>query len=88
MSDYLIHKEIGVYHLNINDVELSTNYSNIIDVFNLNWVPSIFNIKNGVIADKYQYLNEKHYTLSSDEQIENSIEHIQLFYDWIERVKL
>lgn len=53
--------------------------------FQIEWVPSVYHIRNGIIVDKYEFLNEEYYELNEEEQQEVEELYIQEFEDWMRR---
>ena len=66
---------------NEEDIDL---YEKIKKEFNIEWVPSIYHVRNNIIVSKYEFLSEEYYRLDSDEQKEQEQMYIEDFYMWME----
>lgn len=53
--------------------------------YEIEWVPSVYHIRNGIIVDKYEFLNEEYYELNTEEQQASEELYIQEFEDWMKR---
>ena len=63
-------------------------YNSIKNTFNIEWVPSVYHIRNGEIVSKYEYLDEQYYLIEKaekKEEIEQGF--VNRFYEWIEEEK-
>lgn len=86
--------ETGIYYLNVKtyrDLADSGNekdasvYDEIKKKYQLDWVPTVFHIRNGILVDRYEFLNEEYYELSTEEQQALEEMCIQEFKDWMHR---
>lgn len=86
----------GMYYFDIKKYrDLATNenadakdvsfYDELKDDFNIEWVPSVYHIRNNMIIDKYEFLNEEYYKLDATEQKIAEKEFVDEFYNWMER---
>lgn len=86
----------GVYYLDVKeykDLATAENadikdvdfYDDLKDEFDVEWVPSVYHIRNNMILDKYEFLSEEYYNLDSKEQKIEEKEFINEFYDWMEK---
>ena len=82
----------GIYYFNIKtyrDLAGSDNekdasvYDEIKERYQIDWVPSVYHIRNGIIVDKYEFLNEEYYELNAEEQQASEKMYIQEFEDWM-----
>jgi len=71
-----------VENADMNDVSF---YDGLKDEFNIEWVPSIYHIRNNMIIDKYEFLSEEYYNLDVAEQKVEEKEFVDEFYNWMER---
>lgn len=89
-------KNRGMYHLDIKkyrDLAQLENadekdidfYEKIKKEFNIEWVPSIYHVRNNIIVSKYEFLSEEFYRLDGDEQKEQEQMYIDDFYMWMEK---
>ncbi len=53
--------------------------------YEIEWVPSVYHIRNGIIVDKYEFLNEEYYELDTAEQQASEELYIQEFEEWMKR---
>ncbi|MCM1161290.1 MAG: thioredoxin family protein [Roseburia sp.] len=60
-------------------------YEKIKEEFDIEWVPSIYHVRNNIIVSKYEFLSEEFYRLDSDEQKEQEQMYIEDFYMWMEK---
>lgn len=83
---------MGIYYFNIKtyrDLADSDNekdasvYDEIKERYQIDWVPSVYHIRNGIIVDKYEFLNEEYYELNAEEQQASEKMYIQEFEDWM-----
>lgn len=89
------HDGMGVYYLNINNLQKenkellenpksSSEYSQLKQMFDLQWVPSLYRVVNGTIVSKYEFLSADYYTMGNEEQAEEKEKYIQDLYDWLQ----
>ncbi len=71
-SDYGKEKDVSFYD------ELKKRYQ-------IEWVPSVYHIRNGIIVDKYEFLNEEYYELNTEEQQASEELYIREFEEWMHR---
>lgn len=96
-SDYKDNNENnGIYFFNIKKIrdkslvddalEIDINfYNKIKNDFDINWVPSVYHIKNGEIISKFEYLSSEYYELNDLEKESAEINYNNEFYQWMEK---
>lgn len=68
---------------NVKEEEV-LHYNELKKRLRLEWVPSVYHIRNGIVVDKYEFLNEDYYELDEDEKKEREDLDIQKFKDWMQ----
>ncbi len=90
---------MGMYYLDIKKYRNLVNsnngngedasfYDGLKKRYQIEWVPSVYHIRNGIIVDKYEFLNEEYYELGTEEQQTSEEMYIQEFKDWMRREHL
>lgn len=59
-------------------------YDELIKLFDVEWVPCVYHIRNGAIIDKFEYLSLEYYELDENERIEAEEKYNKEFYIWME----
>ena len=89
-------EKYGIYYFDIKEYRIRANdpnatqedintYEKIKNDFFINWVPSVYRIINGVIVDKFEFLDNNYYLIEDESEQEQYIKnYIQQFEKWIE----
>lgn len=66
-------------------VTRNDDYEKLRKKYDIEWVPSVYHIRSGIIVAKYQFLSETFYELDETEQKLQEQRYIEDFYNWMQR---
>jgi len=85
----------GIYYFSIKEIrdlacmdnasdEQIKEYERVVEEFNIEWVPSIYHIRDGIIISKYEYLSKEYYLIDNNiEKIDAEKKYKDNFEKWM-----
>lgn len=96
LEDYLRKNSGGVYYLSLKEYrekakregaleEDIKKYEEIMGRYDVDWVPTLLHIRNGIRVSRYKFLDQEYGELTEQKKKEYEDEYILRFYEWMDR---
>ncbi|MEF9839370.1 MAG: thioredoxin family protein [Lachnospiraceae bacterium] len=96
LEQYLLDKSYGVYFLDIkkyreNAIKENASkeekefYEQLKEKYEIEWVPTLIHIRNGIQISRFEFLDSEYGSLSGNKQKERESEYIAQFYKWMNK---
>lgn len=89
LTSYVSETGKGLYYFDVKELRDSRNdgnnlYDDMVDMINLQWVPSILHISDRKVLSKYEYLCKEYYELDEEDKKIMEQQYYGLFVEWME----
>ena len=96
LEQYLSEHSIGIYYLNLKEYREKAKkesadqadvkvYEELKERYDIDWVPMLIHIRNGIHVSRYEFLDEEYGQLDESKKQEYEQKYITDFYQWMDR---